>query len=103
MDGWKTQYGQYFIGAKGSVEWKWDAISQQLMGLVLARQAAYAVGRPASLDPETPCEFWVHGLKDGKKTHKLAIEGEPAYDGLSAAGGKLCLSTMQGTVHCLGE
>jgi hypothetical protein len=63
---------------------------------VLARQAAVLDGKEGSL-------LWAVSKTDGKKLAGRRLESLPVFDGMAAAGGRLFLSTADGTVLCLGK
>jgi outer membrane protein assembly factor BamB len=92
----------YSRSADGAVKWKLDdAIKQQMMGVVLAGETAYLAGSP--LDPKEKGELWVLSMADGKKLQTLPLEGNPVYDGMSAANGRLYVSTEDGRLMCFGD
>jgi hypothetical protein len=62
----------------------------------LARQAAALRGAEGSL-------LWAVSAADGGKLAELKLPSLPVFDGMAAAGGRLFLSTADGTVVCLGE
>ncbi|MCG3178758.1 MAG: Outer membrane protein assembly factor BamB [Phycisphaerae bacterium] len=101
----KNKANQRFIYAKADGKNLWlldDNISQQMVGAVLAGDTAYLAGVPTSLDPRDRCELWVLAGADGKRLQTLTLEDRPAYDGLSAAGGRLYLACENGALTCLG-
>ena len=63
---------------------------------LLARQAATLDGEEGSL-------LWAVSTTDGKKLAARRLEGLPVFDGMAAAGGRLFLSTADGSVVCLGK
>jgi hypothetical protein len=42
-------------------------------------------------------------MADGKKLQTLPLEGNPVYDGMSAANGRLYVSTEDGRLMCFGD
>ena len=48
------------------------------------------------LDPNVPTE-------DGAKASELQLKAAPAYDGMAVAGGRLYLSTVNGTLLCITD
>ena len=47
--------------------------------------------------------LWAMATADGKKLAELPLDAAPVWDGLSVAGTKLFLSTVDGKVMCLGR
>jgi len=45
----------------------------------------------------------VFSAKDGSKIKSYPLESEPAFDGMSAAGGRLYLVTNDGKLICFGK
>jgi hypothetical protein len=41
--------------------------------------------------------------RDGRKLHKCKLDAAPALDGMSAAGGRLYMAALEGSVWCLGR
>ena len=101
----KDKADQRFIYAAAEGKNKWlldEAISQQMVGVVLAGETAYMAGVPTSLDAKDKGELWVLSGADGKKLQTLPLESRPVYDGLSAAGGRLYLAAEDGRLTCFG-
>ncbi len=72
------------------------------MGMVLAGDAVYAVGVPTSQDPAEASELWVMDGNQGTVQQTLALPGQPVYDGISASGGRLYVTTSDGQMVCFG-
>ena len=101
----KEKANQRFIYAKADGKNRWlldEDIKQQMVGVVLAGGTAYFVGVPTSLDPNDKSELWVISVSDGKKLQTLPLDAHPVYDGLSAAAGRLYLTTEDGRLICFG-
>ena len=45
----------------------------------------------------------IHARADGKQVAKTELDDAPLNDGLAAAGGRLYLTTVGGTVMCIGR
>jgi hypothetical protein len=56
----------------------------------------------AALNGDGGAILWAVSTKDGSKLAEYNLESPPVFDGMSAAGGRLYLSTADGTVHCYG-
>lgn len=96
---------RFIYGSAGkSVSWCLDdEIKQQMVGVVLAGDKAYLAGVPVSQDPQDKSELWILAAGSGKKLQTVNIDGRPVYDGLSAAQGRLYVSTEDGKLICLGQ
>jgi hypothetical protein len=81
-------------------------------GMLLARERLYLVG-PPDLPPEGGAYeamigkrgalFGVVSTTDGSMLAEFKMDEVPLFDGLIAAGNRLYMSTMEGTLICLGE
>ena len=90
---------------------KWqEMIPLRIRAMVLAGDRLFAVGLPDVLDPDDPwasfegrkgAELRVFSAKDGSEVSSRPLALSPAFDGLSAAAGRLYLSTNDGRVICL--
>lgn len=102
--GWKDKKNtnKYFIHASGVAQWNLHDVTQHMRSIVVAGNAAYAAGVPTSQDPEESCELWVLSLAGGSKRQSIPLPSRPLYDGLSASGGRLYLSTEDGQLICFG-
>jgi hypothetical protein len=84
----------------------------RVKGMVLAGDNLYTVG-PPDLSPDQGAYesmigkrgavFRVVAAGDGKTLFERTMDQVPVFDGLIAAGGKLYIATMEGTLVCLGE
>ena len=99
----KKNTNKFFMHSAGYAKWNLHDIKQHIMGIVLAGEHAYAVGRPTSYDPKDESELWVLSTGDGQKLQAITLEGIPVYDGLSAVGEKLYVATEDGTLSCYGK
>ncbi len=54
-----------------------------------------------ALSGERGALLWAVSTKDGAKLGELRLSAPPAWDGMAAAGGRLYLTTTDGTVRCL--
>ena len=84
--------------------------------MVLAGEVVFVAGTPACFPPDHPVEkyeaayegklgglLWAVSAADGNKLAEHKLDAPPAWDGLAAAGGRLYLSQVDGTVVCLGR
>lgn len=101
--GWQQRQGQSFMYAMGSTTWRHEDIKMQLVAVMLAGENAFAAATPIGRDPKVKSELWVLNGADGAKAQVLPLDGRPVYDGLSAAGGRLFVTTEDGRVLCFGE
>ena len=69
-------------------------------------------GTPDELDPEEPWAayegkrggvLFALSTGDGEKKAELKLDTAPVYDGMAIAGERLYLSTVDGTLLCIGE
>jgi outer membrane protein assembly factor BamB len=105
VPGWKdkSKTGKWFMHASGATKWRLHDIKQHIMGIVVAGERTYAVGRPTSYDPRGESELWVLSTEDGKKLQTVKLPGVPVYDGLSAVGERLYVASEDGTLTCYGR
>jgi len=92
---------------------KWQKmIPLRIRAMVLAGDSLFAAGIPDKLDPKDPLAAFegragallqVFSAKDGSLVKSHSLSSLPAFDGLSAAGGRLYLATVDGKVICLGD
>lgn len=83
----------------------------RIRALVAAQNALFIAGPPDVLDPEDPMAsfegrlggvLWAVSKQTGEKLAEYKLDSPPVFDGMSAAGGKLYLSTRDGKVICMG-
>ncbi|MEF8788285.1 MAG: hypothetical protein V5A84_04375, partial [Planctomycetota bacterium] len=84
----------------------------RVRGMVLAGDRLYMAGPPGAQMVKNP-RAAMQGRKgailqsvsadDGKKLSRRRLDSAPVHDGLIAAGGRLYMSTLDGTVMCLGK
>ncbi|MDD4890669.1 MAG: PQQ-binding-like beta-propeller repeat protein [Phycisphaerae bacterium] len=94
--------GRFCVVCNGESNWTKLFTSQQFLGIVLAGDRVYCAGRPEFRDSKDSPELWVLSASDGTELQKLPIDGIPAIDGLSAGGGRIFVSTVDGQVLCYG-
>lgn len=102
----KEKKGERFLYARSGQTTTWcldEGIRQQMMGVVLSGERVYFAGVPISQDSKEACELWVLDAASGKRTQVLPLEHHPAYDGLSAAHGRLYMASEEGVLTCLGQ
>ena len=85
----------------------------RVRAMVLAGDKLFVAGPPDVIPDEDPlaafegrkgAEFWAVSATTGRKLAELPrLRAPPAYDGLTAAGHCLYLSTSDGRIHCFGE
>jgi len=89
-----------------------NLIPLRIRAMVLAGDRLFAAGPPDVLDPKDPlaafegragASLQVFSTKDGSQIKSYPLKSEPAFDGMSAAGGKLYLVTNDGKVICFGS
>ncbi|HYW78782.1 MAG TPA: PQQ-binding-like beta-propeller repeat protein, partial [Thermoguttaceae bacterium] len=91
---------------------KWqEMVPLRIRAMLLADDLLFAVGTPDILDPDDPTAalegrkgtlLQVFSTKDGSLLKSYPLASLPAFDGLSAAHGRLYLSTSDGKVLCFG-
>jgi hypothetical protein len=92
---------------------KWQAmIPLRIRAMVLAGDHLLAAGVADTVDPADPLASFqnrgesrlqIFSAADGSLVKTYPLPSEPAFDGLSAAGGRLYLTTQDGELICLGE
>jgi len=105
-----TDKGTGFIRRKPE---KWQTlIPLRIRAMVLAGDKLFAAGPPDVLDPKDPlaafegragASLQVFSTKDGSKIKSYPLKSEPAFDGMSAAGGRIYLVTNDGKLICFGK
>ena len=79
--------------------------------MVLAADRLFAAGLPDVVDSKDPLASFegrkgallqVFSAKDGSLVKSYPLSSPPAFDGLSAAGGRLYLTTRDKKVNCFG-
>jgi hypothetical protein len=91
---------------------KWQKmIPLRVRAMVLAGDRLFTAGTPDVLDPVDPlaafedragAELQVFSTQDGSLLQTYQLASLPAFDGMSAAQGRLYLSTVDGKVICWG-
>ncbi len=91
---------------------KWQKmVPLRIRAMVLAGDRLFAAGTPDLLDPKDPLGAFegrqgvmlqVFSTKDGSLVNSHRLSSLPAFDGLSAAAGRLYLATSDGKVICFG-
>ncbi|NQT51974.1 PQQ-binding-like beta-propeller repeat protein, partial [bacterium] len=88
-----------------------DWVPVRMRAMVLAGRTLFVAGPPDALDPNDPmgafegrkgAVLWAFSADKGQKLAEQSLPGEPVFDGLIAARGRLFLSTRDGRVVCLG-
>jgi len=91
---------------------KWQKmVPLRVRAMVLAGEYLFAAGTPDKLDPKDPLAaiegragamLQVFQAANGSLVKSYSLVDPPAFDGLSAAGGRLYLATQGGKVVCFG-
>ncbi len=92
--------GIEFIVCKGASSWVKKDTAQQMQALLLAGARVYGAGIPQARDGQDKPALWILSSEDGRQLQKLPLDGAPNIDGLSALGGKLLLTTLDGQLQC---
>ena len=92
---------------------KWQKmIPLRVRAMLLAGNRLFAVGTPDELDPDDPlaafegrkgARLQVFSTNDGALVESLSLPSPPAFDGLSAASGRLYLATTDAKLICFGD
>jgi len=92
---------------------RWSVrIPVRARAMVLAGDTLLLAGAPDEVPKENPyagfegrlkAVLWGLSREDGKKLFQTALEDEPVFDGMIAAGGRLYVSLKGGKVLCLGS
>ncbi len=82
--------------------WIKSDTEQQMQSLLLTGQRVYCAGIPWDRTSKAAPSLWVLSSSDGAQLQKIPLEGTPAIDGMSAVGGRLYLTTVDGQVICYG-
>jgi hypothetical protein len=92
---------------------KWQKlIPLRIRAMLLAGDRLFAAGVPDVVDPKDPLSSFegrkgalleVFSTADGSRLESHRLPSPPAFDGLSAAAGRLYLATEDGKVICFGS
>ena len=92
---------------------KWQKmIPLRIRAMVLAGESLFAAGPPDVVDANDPlatfegrkgAQLQVFSAKDSTLLKSHSLSSLPAFDGLSAAGGRLYLATTDGKILCMGS
>ncbi|MFQ6131024.1 MAG: PQQ-binding-like beta-propeller repeat protein [Armatimonadota bacterium] len=108
--------------------WTFDQPSVQVRAMVAAADRLFVAGYPDFIDerralrlPDDPDvqqrlrrqaealddryggRLWVVSKADGRPLARYRLESQPVFDGMAAARGRLFISTLDGSVLCLGS
>ncbi|MCG3179151.1 MAG: Outer membrane protein assembly factor BamB [Phycisphaerae bacterium] len=78
--------------------WTSEPIELVVDDIVLTPKRAYCVGHHQRI--AKPPEMWIVSPEDGKVVATVAIDGFPSFNGMSACGNRLFVSTRDGRVIC---
>ncbi len=89
------------VAAKDSDSHLWESPPIELVvdDLLLTPKHLYCVGHYERVK-KLP-ELWVVSTEDGKVLNKVAVDGFPAFFGMSAAHGRIFIATREGKLICL--
>jgi len=101
------------VGFARADEPEWvGTLPVRIRAMVATPGALFVAGPPDVCDPDDPAAA-IEGRagavlvafdpESGEKLHECPLETPPVFDGLSAAGGRLYLSTIDGRVLCLAD
>ena len=57
----------------------------------------------AAFEGKRGAMLWAVSAADGKRLSEVKLDAMPVWDGMAAAGGRLYLSTRDGSLVCLEE
>ena len=90
---------------------KWSAnVPVRALAMVLTKEVLFFAGPPDVVPQEDPyaamegrrgARLWAVALEDGAKLAEQELDSLPVFDGMSAAGGRLYVSTQAGNVLCM--
>jgi hypothetical protein len=106
--GARTQAGPDQVICRGASSWtnsptwvKRDT-GQQMHSLLLTGQRVYCAGIPWDRTSKELPALWVLASADGEALQKISLDGIPTIDGMSAVGGRLFVTTVDGQVIAYG-
>jgi outer membrane protein assembly factor BamB len=85
-------------------------VAVRIRAMVRTSNALLVAGPPDECDPDDPlaalegrrgAKLLTFDARDGQQLDEYRLDVPPAFDGLSAAAGKLYLAAMDGKLHCL--
>jgi len=92
---------------------KWqEMIPLRVRAMVLAKDRLFAAGLPDQVDPKDPLAalegrrgpfLQVFSTADGRLLNSLQLSSPPAFDGMSAAAGRLYMTTLDGKLICFSH
>jgi len=101
------------VGFARADEPEWvGTLPVRIRAMVATPGALFVAGPPDVCDPKDPSAalegrtgavLMAFDPESGEKLHECRLEAPPAFDGLSAAGGRLYMSTIDGRVLCLAD
>jgi len=99
-----------FTRSKDPVWFQWIPI--RVRAMAVTDNALFIAGPPDVLDPHDimgsfegrkGSVLWAVSKQTGRKLSELKLKSMPVFDGMSAAKGKLFISTVNGELLCLGK
>ena len=94
--------GHCHVMSNSGKEWINKGTGRQMQAIVLAGPRVYCAGIPEFRDTDDKPALFVLSSADGKELQKVPLDAAPAIDGLSAVGGRLIMTTVDGQVICFG-
>jgi len=94
-------------------EERWEVkVQVRVRAMVLAGDKLYIAGTRDLVDPQDPWAFiegrgggvlCVYSASDGSKQKEIDLESPPVFNAMCVAGARLYMSTIAGTVVCIGQ
>jgi len=94
--------GHCHVMSNGGKEWINKGTGRQMQAILLAGPRVYCAGIPEFRDSQDKPGLFVLSSADGKELQRILLDAAPSIDGLSAVGGKLIMTTVDGQVLCFG-
>ncbi len=94
--------GHCHVMSNGGKEWINKTTGRQMQAVLLAGPRVYSAGIAEFRDTGDKPALFVLSATDGKELQKTVLDAAPSIDGLSAVGGRLIMTTVDGQVRCFG-
>ena len=107
------------LGKLNTTKWsrpkktRWtQPVPVRVTAMAVGGKTLLCAGTPDALDPEEPWAAYegrrggvllALATGDGAKKAEMKLDVAPVYDGMAVAGGRLYLSTVSGTLLCIGD
>lgn len=102
----QLQDGPYrlFASKQGEAKEQWARpLLIQVRAMVLADKVLFVAGPPVAAGDGPRALLLALSATDGSELARHALDSPPVLDGMAAAGGRLWLATVDGSVVCLGK